>query len=443
MTDLEMAFAALVGKAARYSALFEYYDGDQPVVYSTERLRDAFRALNARLNQNWCQVVVNSELSRIRLESFTVNGDSALTEGLDGLLTATGLKYDLDEAHLAVLVTGESFVVVWPDAATGLPGAFYNDPRLCHVFYDNENPRVKRFAAKWWRDDDGLQRMTLYYPDRLEYYRSDKPLGGVSSASAFSLFTQVKNNPYGTIPVFRLALQRRVTKGVLENIIPIQDAINKLFADMMVSAEFGAFPQRYVISNVGVNGKLRNAPNEVWDIPGGDGMGQATSVGQFQATDLGSYLACIRDLAQTAGVISATPAHYFMASGTPPSGESLMVMEAPLTAKVQRRINQYFYPVWQEIGAFLLQVAGSPVAARDVVPVFGPVHAALPVTQSQVRQASVGAGMPLVTVLRDEGWTEKELEQMQQDRETEQAANEQGLGGALLAQQRKFDRGGQ
>ena len=39
-----------------------------------------------------------------------------------------------------------------------------------------------------------------------------------------------------------------------------QDAINKLLADMMVAAEFGAFRQRYIISQVDP-GSLKNAPN--------------------------------------------------------------------------------------------------------------------------------------------------------------------------------------
>ncbi len=45
--------------------------------------------------------------------------------------------------------------------------------------------------------------------------------------------------------------------------------------------DFGSFPQRYIISNAEI-GKLENAPNEIWAIPAGDGVGQQTSVGQFQ-----------------------------------------------------------------------------------------------------------------------------------------------------------------
>lgn len=442
MNDLQLAYNALSAKAQAYSLLFSYYDGRQPLVYSTERLRAAFQSLDARFNENWCRVVVDSELNRIGIESWAVGGDEALSTALSDLMTETGLVHDLDDTHLAALVTGESFVVAWPDDGTGRPTAFYNDPRLCHVWYDALNPRVKRFAAKWWTGDDGYQYMTLYYPDHLEYYASDKPATEVASHKAFVPMTPpTASNPYGVVPVFHFRLEKRANKGLLVDVLPMQDAINKLFSDMMVTAEYGAYPQRYVISMAGVQGKLRNAPNEVWDVPASDGMGQPTSVGEFSAASLTTYLEAMRDLAQTIGIVTATPAHYFTATGTPPSGDALMVMEAPLTSKTQRHINQRFYPVWQEVGAFLLLLAGMTVAAQDVTPGFRSPASTQPRAQAEIRQLSVNAGVPLATVLRDEGWTQAEIDQMEQDKEAEQATATAGLGAALLAQQRRFDQG--
>ena len=441
-TDLKLAYNALTAKATLYGLLFNYYDGRQPLVYSTERLRAAFQSLDARFNENWCRVVVDSELNRIGLESWAVGDDETLSAALSDLMTETGLVHDLDDTHLAALVTGESFVVAWPDETTGRPTAFYNDPRLCHVWYDALNPRAKRFAAKWWAGDDGLQYLTLYYPDRLEYYASDKVATEVTSHKAFVPMTPpTAPNPYGIVPVFHFRLEKRVNKGLLVDVLPMQDAINKLFADMMVTAEYGAYPQRYVISIAGVQGKLRNAPNEVWDVPAGDGMGQQTSVGEFSAASLTTYLEAMRDLAQTIGIVTATPAHYFTATSAPPSGDALMVMEAPLTSKVQRHINQRFYPVWQEVGAFLLLLDGVTVGAQDVTPVFRDVASIQPRAQAEIRQFSVNAGIPLVTVLSDEGWTPAEIDQMTQDKEAEQATATAGLGQALLAQQRQFDQG--
>ena len=37
-TDLTRAYAALAAKSSTYEALWQYYDGDQPLVYSSNRL---------------------------------------------------------------------------------------------------------------------------------------------------------------------------------------------------------------------------------------------------------------------------------------------------------------------------------------------------------------------------------------------------------------------
>ena len=76
-----------------------------------------------------------------------------------------------------------------------------------------------------------------------------------------------------------------------------------------------------------------------------------------------------------------------------------------------------------------------------MTPVFRDVASIQPRAQAEIRQLSVNAGLPLVTVLSDEGWTQAEIDQMTQDKEAEQTTATAGLGAALLAQQRQFDQG--
>ena len=293
--DLKLAFEALNGKTIWYSTLMKYAEGDQPIVYSTERLRTTFQNINARFCQNWCSVVVNSVNDRLVLQGWDT-GDETTNKLLSDLWSEQHLMIESDDAHWAALVTHESFIIVWPDEETKQPEVYYNDPRLCHVFYKSENPRLKRFAAKWFIDEDKYCRMTLYYPDRLEYYRADKA-GTPSNAEAFIPENPSSAaNPYGVVPVFHLRMKRRSTAGELVDIISLQDAVNKLLADMMVAAEYGAFKQRWIISNSETS-DLKNAPNIVWEIPAGDGIGQGSSVGQFEATDLGVFLTAIDKLA--------------------------------------------------------------------------------------------------------------------------------------------------
>jgi hypothetical protein len=434
MTDLERAYAALAGKAATYDALWDYYDGQQPLIYSAARLREIFKNINARFAENWCAVVIDAMLERIDLERFHVPGNEAAEKALNTIYEATQLDLDGEDAHLATLVTGEGFVIAWREAA-GPITAYYNDPRLCAAFYDADQPRLLTYAAKWWIGDDDRRHITLYYADRLEYYVSRGKASDTSSAQSFiSGELDRAVNPFGMIPVFHLRRTRRAIKSELQNVIEPQNAVNKLLADMMIAAEFGAMRQRYIISQSDP-GDMANAPNINWWVPAGDGVGQQSTVGQFEATDLSNYLNAMDRITQALAIISRTPKHYFFAEGGDPSGEALMTMEAPLHHKCEKFIAA-LEPVWQQIGAFLLALDGQPVPASEIAPEFAEVRTVQPRTQAEIREINVRAGLPLVTQLRDEGWTPQELDELAQDQQAEGVASG-ALGAGLLT---AFDR---
>lgn len=420
-SDLKLAFEALSGKTAWYSTLRKYAEGDQPIVYSTERLRTAFQNINAKFCQNWCSVVVNSVNDRLVLQGWDT-GNETTNKLLSDLWSKQHLMIESDDAHWDAFVTHESFVIVWPDEDTKQPEVYYNDSRLCHVFYNSENPRTKRFAAKWFMDDDGYCRLILYYPDRLEYYKADK-VGAPTNAGTFLPENPASAaNPYGEIPVFHLRMKRRSTAGELVDIISLQDAINKLLADMMVAAEYGAFKQRWIISSSDT-GDLKNSPDLIWEIPAGDGIGQGSSVGQFEATDLGVFLSAIDKLANSIAIISRTPKHYFYSAGGQVSGEALIAMEAPLNKKAKSR-QEAFGVVWQEVAAFILKIFQYEVEESEIVTLWGTIENVQPVTQAQARQLGVQVLIPLTTLLKREGWSKRDLEQMELDRQKEAQINQ-------------------
>jgi hypothetical protein len=73
------------------------------------------------------------------------------------------------------------------------------------------------------------------------------------------------------------------------NVIPLQDAINKTFSDMMVVAEFNAFPQRWMITNADIS-SLTASPESIMKIPKGASDEEGTEVGEFGTANLGMYL---------------------------------------------------------------------------------------------------------------------------------------------------------
>lgn len=443
--DLEIAVSALAAKSEPYTTFWQYYDGKQPLVYNTEKLRQIFQKIDARFTLNWCAVVADSVLDRLEMIGATISKNTEQSARLAELWTGSGLDEELEAIHEEIAVVGESFVIAWLNPETEEIEAYHNDARLVHVEYSQANPRVKRFGAKWWRDETGRVLLTLYYPDRFEYYRTKDKIkaGGAVNHQSFEPDPQVPTaiNALGEIPIFHFRSSRRRPVSQLTNALEPQDAINKLLADMMVAAEFGAYRQRFVISNVGIKkGQLKNSPNEIWDIPGGQDGDQPTSVGQFDATDLNSYLGAIDKLSMGIGVITRTPKHYFYAQGGDPSGEALLALEAPLNKKVGRMINTLI-PTWQRLAAFLLRLDGSDQAPQAIFINYAKPETVQPKTQAEIRRANRASGIPLVTILRDEGWTDSDLDQLRQDLEEEAASSSAYADAALAAAQRKFDQG--
>lgn len=430
--DVKLAVTTLQRKTVEYTPLFDYYRGEQPLMYAADRLRDIFQNRQTRFTENWCALVVNALLDRIRIERWEA-GSNANDDAMAALWSVSGLDADAEAVHRSVAVCGEGYVVCGVEDHG--PAAYYHDPRMCQVWYYAEQPRAKRMAAKWWRGDDTAWRLNLYYQDRIEHYTggsSDMP-----NAGAFVLDGEEPNS-FGALPVFHFYRDKFLLQGELTNVLPLQDAVNKLLADMMIAAEFGAFRQRWIITNSDTS-KLRNAPNEIWELPAAGPGEQQTSVGEFSPNDLGNYLNAVDRLAQTIGIITQTPRHYFFAQGGDPSGEALIAMEAPLI----RKVEQYQAALgrgWRDVALFLLAQTNSGLDSAAVQPVWANASTIQPRTQAEIRQFSVSAGLPLTTTLRKyEGWDDAELDKMQAEKEAEGEAQRVNLATALTNAQRQFD----
>lgn len=457
MSDLSIALTALSAKERDYTELWRYYDGHQPVKYSIRRLHKVFKAFNIRFTQNWCSVVVDSVNDRLQLEALRAPGNEQADESLNEIWSNTELNISSDETHLAALVIGESYVIAWPDE-NGNPQAFYNDPRMVHLWYDPDNPNVPIMGAKWWVVVGGGLRLNLYYTDRIEQYQTTNAfnksfINDVKNADvkdAAVLSSQVTkdsfvlvdsiDNPYGIVPIFHFMRERRRVISELASVLPLQDAINKLLADMMVSAEFAAYPMRYIIGSSDTS-DVKIAPNTLIELPSSDGESQNTQVGQLPAANLDNYLKPIGELANSIGIITRTPRHFFFLQGGNVSGEALIAMEAPLSRKVQR-YQDVFTSTWKRLASFLLLIDGQEVDRTDIRVVYQEVATIQPLTRAQIRQADAQAGIPITNQLRREGATQDEIDQLLADRVAEAAAQAQ-LSTALLDQARRgFDQGG-
>lgn len=435
--DLSLAFDTIVKKKMPYDALYAYYKGNHPLRYSTDRLRKAFDKIGVYFAQNWIAVIVDAVLDRISLKGFDLSSPTEIktekTENekcLETFWEENNLSLMADDVHEAATVLGEGYVIAWKEAddeGEEITDVYYNDPRMCHVFYDAYRPTQKAFAAKMWIGLDNFPRMILYYKDRLEHYisnsKTQKGNTWISSSSSFVLDKEyngdgIEDNEYGIIPVFHYRSGRVSGKREIgQSEISLQDAVNKLFADMMVGSEFYTFAQRIIISQTDP-GDLKNGAGVNWWVPAGDGKGQAASVIEIGAKSLDNYLHALDHVAQTMAVISRTPKHYLMLSGGDPSGDALLAMEAPLNKKVKKRIEGYEVE-WKRLIQFIMKLEGIEINLSDIIPVWEPITTSQPLAVAQTVKTEVDSGIPLKTSLRRTGWGQDEITQMEADKKEE------------------------
>lgn len=425
METLEKALCMLSAKGRPMSRLWDYYDGKHPLVFTSEKLQAIFQK-QAAFSENWCQIIVDAVLERLVLEGFSTVKDKAAQDSLKELYENTYLELESVDIHKAALVCGESFLVVdWNDEEKRFE-TYYNDPKSVTVSYEELNPRLMSWAAKWWKDEKSVM-MTIYTKEVIKYFRALKGKDSQHDLRAqdFKEYQPAQMNTWGRIPVFHFRRELRGIHSILNTgVLRIQDAANKVLSDTMVTSEFTGFQQRWVIGNVEMDeGRVRQSPGSVLLIPGAAPEEQQVQTGTYQPSELTGLVSLLEHFASAIGGITGIPKHYFFKMGDAPSGEALIAMEAQLTQKVKQQAK-VFGVTWREVMAFLLSVSERKTTQQnDIVTLWAPAQTVQPLTQAQVRQTNQTAGIPIVTQLRDEGWSDEELDEMRKDKMDEQVAS--------------------
>ena len=422
MTEAQTIIArnlkAFNGQALRQAEAIRYYDGDHPLVFSTEKVRKIFpEVTRATFAENWISIVCNAVIDRMGLTGFTVADNATATEKANSFFDRMSWGALAEEVHQQVVVTGEAFVITDMDEDT--PEAYCQPSPNCYAVYDPAHPRKLTAVLKRFLDEDGEKAVWRLYvyertPDGgciLSKFFAPKETG--TEAKSYTLDTDGEVE-LPVFPVFHFRADRRQTRPDFADVVPLQDGVNKLFADLMVTSEGCAFPFRALISPSDVNIPAIK-PGDFLAIPGSAGDEQPTSIIQLAQANLSIYTEAKRDLAHAMASISRTPRHYFQSQGGDPSGEALQAMEAPLIKKVKRYMARV-EGTWCDLCAHMLDLDGMPgVEPEAITANWDDPRTVQPLSQAQTREINVRAGIPIVTQLRDEGWREAELGQMAED----------------------------
>jgi hypothetical protein len=371
MSDIKKAIDTIVDRRNTYLVAEEYYEGTNLEVFSNNRWLQVLGTIKNNFRFNFARTVVDSVLNRLEIANITANTEEA-NKKINDIWQMNDLQIDADEIHRRALVYGDCYAIVWTDI-NGNITVDYNSPLTTVMIYDDENPRIKRFAAKLWQSEDPLDytkktsHLNMYYPDRIEKYTMPGEVINIVSANGF-LPVSVVENPWGEVPVFHFRTSKQYGRPEHTDAYGPQDAINKLMTTHMVTVDYQGAPQRYALGGSGNSsefedfdetgtdeeniGRLKNGPGELWYLKGVD------KVGEFAPADHKVFTEPIRDFVRSMASITSTPLHYFEKTGSIPSGESLRTAESPLIVKVKDR-QITFGSTWADMFRFILKMENS------------------------------------------------------------------------------------
>jgi hypothetical protein len=392
-----------VNRQAQVRTYRSYYDGDPPSVMTDRQAEYLNLSRDKSVSVNVCAVVVDALSERLEVTGFTVSPKDAEAQQGDEQIKQLGQLLDgwwqdnrMDGVqgwvHTAAARDAEAFVVVEYDEDE-------KRPYLCHDYAYDGTSGVKvhmkpgtynkvAFASKRWQEQDSLgqttNRLNLYFPNRIEKWISKAP-GSDGHSEAFwqpyeALGTTIvtlkddasqsyqaavawwtedgtaSGKPLG-VPVISFVNKDDGTgRGMseLDNALPIQDAINKTFLDLMAAADMTGW-QMYFNTGKQPSGGWKVYPGAMLNIvPHNDT--QAAAVGVIPAGDLSQLISLWQSLIAVLSGITGTPQSRFSPAAIQPSEGTQQQEEGALIAKVKDR-QKTWGNGWEDVMKMALKVA--------------------------------------------------------------------------------------
>lgn len=244
----------------------EYRAGKQPLSFATDEWRKANAARYAGFSDNWCAPVVDAESERIKHTGIKIGDDAAAGAVLWEQWLLNEMEMQSSQGFVTTLNDARSFVLVWGSSADE-PVVTWEHPSSVEVEYDWQNPRKRSAALKTWVDGD-TEFANLYTADWLWKFERPRSQGkndrdsqatqarlkGASEGSWVAREVPGEvwplENPMGEVPIVEIP-NRPMLGGdpisEIHGVMPMQDAINLLWAYLFLSADYASMPARVVL----------------------------------------------------------------------------------------------------------------------------------------------------------------------------------------------------
>jgi hypothetical protein len=358
----------------------QYYSGDHPLPMIQEKARPGFQRLLKQARSNYVGLVVDATAERLQVDGFRLGEEKVGDPELWRIWQANSMDADSDLQLTEAVKVGRSFALVAPnpgDQSTPLITA--EDATQAIVAYEAGSRRRRRAGLKTFVDDWTGDIWTTLFVDGLLYkYRAPEQKVSTGEGPRWEP-REVKGeewparNPLKVVPLVEIPNRPDLlgeAHSEIEDVLDIQDRINKTLIDRMMAQEFSAFRQRWMTGYevpTDDNGQpiepFKAAVDRLWVIED-----ENVKVGEFQATDLRPYLDSIESDVQHMAARTRTPAQYLLGKLSNVNGETLKATESGLVAKVRQR-QRPLGEGEEEVARLALQAAGDTrdLSALEVI----------------------------------------------------------------------------
>jgi hypothetical protein len=451
--------------AARLDVLHEYYAGRSALPHVPRQASEELRRLVDLARTAWGALVVDAVAERLVVEGVNCTAGSQASAAAWALWQGSALDARQNAVHVDALVSGASYVLVWPAAAGGASVRGL-DSRDTIGVRAGSGPWALAEAVHTWTAG-GVELLAWYGPDEARTWarpapRSHRapalrvvrwwrdPVDSIDLApSGAWVPVEAAAHTLGGCPVVRIAnLPDLRGDGVsdLQAHLPAIDRITETVLGRLTAGKFGAYRQRWA---TGIRLPDTLDPDTGEPVLGPDGLpvpgpapfrygadllwtaeDPAAEFGDFAATDLRPIVEAVEQDIKHLASVTRTPAHYLLGgSANPPSAEALLAAESGLAAKVRRR-QLDLGEAWEQVVRLAARAADVPQVADDdqLEVVWRNTEVRSPGAVADAMLKLRQAGLPLAALLETFGWSPQAI-----DRVLALAAAEQAQAAAAQA----------
>lgn len=363
---LDKLVLELQNRADVVDTLDKAYRGEFRLKFASDDFRDFFADRYAGFSDNWTQVVADAPHERLEVTGIRLpeqdKGDDELWE----TWLRNEADYFSDLALLDAIIAKRAYALVWADA-DGEPQVTFEHPGQAVVAYDPET-RKRRFGAKVWVEDE-IEYATLYTPD--EIWKFERPRTTPDTTYEVTLPTSYTGgwtmrlvgdepwplpNPIGEVPLVELPNKPRLIGEPMSDIsgtLSMQHAINILWAELFVAADFLGLPGRVI---TGAEMPVVPILNELGEVVGTKPVdlkqikaartlwleGDA-KIDEWSAAQLDNFTGVIDKAVGHIASQTRTPAHYLMNGGTFAniSADAMKALETGLVMRTKEKTQSF------------------------------------------------------------------------------------------------------